>query len=205
MLRAGIYDAVFAPLTSRWYSNVLMRLPDGAHLLDIGVGTARALTNNAALLREKRLKVTGIDIDADYLESARQRLCRAELEDVVSVKRESVYDHHDGPYDAAYFSASFMLLAEPERALRQVSNVLKADGRMFFTQTFNTTRSSLLEVAKPLLKKVTTIEFGRVTYEDEFLHTLQDSDVQLLEFVSMSSNPLHSYCLAVATPRAAAH
>lgn len=202
MVRSAIYDVLLAPLTARWYREVLKRLPEHAELLDIGVGTAGALARNAELLWSRRLRVTGIDIDAEYITRARQRIHEAGLDGAVRVALESVYDHCGGPYDVAYFSASFMLLDRPEEALRHVASLLKPDGLILFTQTFNDRRSRLVEIAKPLLVKLTTVEFGRVTYEDEFLRCLNAGGLTLKELVVMNASAGHSFRLAVAAPRA---
>lgn len=201
MLRGLIYDAFFQPLTSRWYREVLERLPDGATLLDVGIGTGGALADNAHLVRQKRLRITGIDIDPDYIERAHKNVRNAGLADHVEMRLESVYDHNHREYDAVYFSASFMMLPEQKRALQHVSRMLKPGGRVFFTQTFSERRSRLLEKTKPLLKKLTTIEFGRVTYEQDFVHTLQEGGLQLEELTVIDVTIGLSYRIAVATLR----
>lgn len=201
MFRSAVYDFMLAPLTARWYREVLKRIPPRAHLLDVGIGTAAALLRNATVIRARHLRVTGIDIDADYIARARQRVSEHALDAHVELRLESVYDHRGGPYDAVYFSASFMLLRRPEDALRNVGALLKPGGRILFTQTFNDRRSRLIEIAKPLLGKFTSVEFGRVTYEDEFLRTLHRGGLALEELVVMSANAGHSFRLAVAAPR----
>ena len=108
----------------------------------------------------------------------------------------------DTPYDAAYFSASLMLLPDPVAALRHVTGRLSPGGRLYFTQTFHHARSPLRERFKPLLRHVVTIDFGRVTYEDEFRGVLDAAGLVLGESVTMGSTRTSSYCLAVATPAA---
>jgi cyclopropane fatty-acyl-phospholipid synthase-like methyltransferase len=180
---------------------VIDRLPIGARLLDVGIGTGGALARNADRVRARDLRVVGVDIDPDYVARCRRRLAAAELSDRVEVRLQSVLDHTGGPYDAVYFSASFMLLPDPAGALRHVSGLLAPEGRVFFTQTFQDRPSRLLEKAKPLLKRVTTIEFGRVTYEDDFRRTVADGGLELLELVTMQRRGSRSYRLAVGAPR----
>ncbi|WP_227368491.1 class I SAM-dependent methyltransferase [Halomonas sp. M20] len=199
-MRSFIYDTLILKLTSRWYAEVLQRVPVGAALLDVGIGTAGALLANAETVTRKRLQVTGIDIDADYIKSARRRLAASSLADHAEVLLESVYDHHGGPYDAVYFSASFMLLPDPEQALRHCCALLCPGGRIFFTQTIQKRPSRWMERFKPVLKRVTSIDFGHVTYEEAFKAQLSATGLKLEEFVFLSHHGSRASCLAVARP-----
>ncbi|MEJ3658736.1 class I SAM-dependent methyltransferase [Actinomycetes bacterium KLBMP 9759] len=187
-------------MTTDWYREVLHRLPVGAHMLDVGIGTGAALARCAEQVRAKDLTVTGLDIDADYFERCVREVAKAGLVDRVTPLLASVYDHRGGPYEAVYFSASLMLLPDPVAAIEHVAAQLRPDGRIYATQTFQHRRSPLLERVKPLAKRVTTIEFGRVTYEDEFRRTFADAGMELLELHTMSRNRNNSFRLAVATP-----
>lgn len=200
MIRSLIYDTLILRLTSRWYAEVLERVPQGAALLDVGIGTGGALLANAALVKQKGLRVTGIDIDADYVEHARRRLRDSPLRDRVEVRLESVYDHHGGPYDAVYFSGSFMLLPQSEQALRHCGALLVPLGRIFFTQTIQMQRARWMELLKPMLKRVTSIDFGRVTYQDEFKAQIRAAGLELEELTTLARHGSRASCIAVATP-----
>jgi len=199
-LRAWIYDKAIVSLTSGWYASVLGRLPDGARLLDVGIGTGSALARNSELLHAKSIHVTGVDIDADYIKRAGRVVAKMGLEDRVRVLLESIYDHDDGPYDAVYFSASFMLMPDPAAVLRHISTLLVDDGLIFFTQTFQEKPSPFMEKAKPLLKKVTTIEFGSVTYERDFRDTVAAGGVEIVDWQSLGHHGSRSYRMAVGRP-----
>lgn len=201
MLRSLIYDALILRLTTRWYAAVLERLPEEAALLDVGVGTAGALAANAETVRRKGLRITGIDIDADYIDRAQRRLVEESLCAHAEARLESIYNHHGGPYDAIYFSASFMLLPEPKRALRHCTALLTPGGRLYFTQTIQQRPSPGMEWLKPMLKRLTSIDFGRVTYEEEFKAQLAAADLRLDEFTTLSRHGSRASCLAVARPR----
>lgn len=197
MIRSFIYDTFILRLTSRWYAEVLGRVPEGAALLDVGIGTAGALLANAKLVEQKGLCVTGIDIDADYIARARRRLRDSPLGDHVKADLESVYDHQGGPYDAVYFSGSLMLLPEPERALRHCRALLRPGGRIYFTQAFQVQPSRWMEMVKPRLKQVTSIDFGRVTYEDDFRAQIRAAGLEVEEFSTLARFGNRADCIAV--------
>lgn len=197
-VRGWLYDRLLVGTTAAWYREVLDRLPDGASVLDVGIGTGAAMARSANLVRSKGLRIVALDIDRDYLDRCRDEMARAGLSEHVTPWLMSVYDHRGGPYDAVYFSASLMLLPDPVAAVAHVAAQLAPDGRLFATQTFQHVRSPLLERAKPLIRHVTTIDFGRVTYEDEFRRVLADAGMELMELTTMSDIRWASYRLAVA-------
>jgi len=190
-IRSWIYDTAILPLTTAWYGEVLARLPGDARLLDVGIGTGGALLAHAATLRRKRIRVVGVDVDEDYVRRCRDRVAAAGLAEVVDVRLESVTEHRGGPYDAVYWSGSFMLMPDPVGALQHVRTLLAPSGAMYFTQTFERDRSKLAEIAKPLLRWVTTIDFGRVTYEEEFRARVAAGGLDLVELVELDSDRSH--------------
>ena len=196
--RARIYDRAIVGLTAGWYRAVLQRLPTGCRLLDIGIGTGSALLANAEMLSAKDIHVTGVDIDRAYVDRCNAAVAARGLSDRIRARLESIYDHRGGPYGAAYFSASFMLLPDPPAALRHVASLLAPQSHIYFTQTFEHHPSRLVERVKPLLRVVTTIDFGRVTYEPEFRAALAAGGVELEELVTLQAGARRSSVLAVA-------
>lgn len=199
-MRSAIYDFLITRMTARWYAEALERMPDGARVLDVGIGTGGALLANAARVRRKRLQVTGIDIDGDYVRRARRRLQGSTLADRVAVLQESVDEHQGGPYDVVYFSASFMLLPDPEHALRHCTGRLAPGGRFLFTQTIQRRPARWVEVLKPLLRRLTTIDFGHVTYEADLRARLAAADLVLEEWTVLAAHGSRAYCLLAASP-----
>lgn len=201
MIRSFIYDTLILRLTAPWYAEVLNRVPEGSTLLDVGIGTAGALLANADLVKHKGFCVTGIDIDADYIERARGRLEGSVLKDCANARLESIYDHRGGPYDAVCFSGSFMVLPEPEKALRHCHLLLNADGRIYFTLTVQRQSAPWMEILKPMLKWVTSIDFGRVTYEKVFRAQLQSAGFEVEEFTALAPRENRAAHVVVARVR----
>ncbi|MBW1878883.1 MAG: class I SAM-dependent methyltransferase [Deltaproteobacteria bacterium] len=200
-MKAWIYDRALLSLTTGWYREVLLRVPTGSRILDVGIGTGGALASNASLLIERDLHVTGVDIDPDYVNRCRRRMVRAGLEERVDTRLLSIYDYEETGFDAAYFSASFMLLPDRERAVRHVNGLLAPGARVFFTQTFQKRRSRVLEAMKPMLRALTTVDFGEVTYEDDFLAVLASAGLRVTETDTLGGRGDWSYRLVVAAPR----
>lgn len=199
-MRAWIYNKALMGLTPHWYENVLTRVPHGARLLDVGIGTGEALLRNTALIREKELQIQGVDIDEDYMKFCQKNIEENGMETQIQARCESVYDHAEKPYDGVYFGASFMLLPDPPKALHHVASLLSENGRLYFTQTFHDKKAPIMEKVKPLLHRVTTIHFGKVTYEEDFRSVIEDAGMTLEHLDVMGTSGKTSYRIAVVVP-----
>ncbi len=190
-------------MTMKWYRSVLEDLAPGTRVLDVGIGTGGAIVGNADLVKGLDLRIDGVDIDPDYVKSATKALAKAGLSSHVSVALESIYDHRGGPYDAVYFAASFMLMPDPQGALRHVMTLLTPTGRVYFTQTFQEKRSPVLEKVKPMLVRVTTIDFGRVTYEADFLRVVAEAGMEVIDNHTLHRRGSQSFRRVVGRPKPA--
>lgn len=93
-----------------------------------------------------------------------------------------------------------MIMPDNVKALKHASSLLKPNGRIFITQTIQTQRSKTVEVVKPLLKYLTTIDFGNVTYENELMQTFNEAGLTVLDnraIADSSMDSLRSYRLFV--------
>jgi hypothetical protein len=116
---------------------------------------------------------------------AKNAVAKANLDDYITVVDGSVYDaerlqsqlstipgdnqrHANTPrFDAIYFSGSFSLLPDMPGALTAVMPLLtKETGRIYITQTYQRYAPPLLGYLKPLLRYITTIDFGQLVMEE---------------------------------------
>lgn len=135
----------------------------------------------------------------------------------IAVICKSVYDHDlleaanaaagmpfGALFDAVYFSGSFSLLPDPSRALRHASQLLSPGGAVYITQTFQRSPSRILAVVKPLLKFVTTIDFGRLMLEAEVARVCDAGGMLIVErrpIIGSVNNRLQTALLVVCRPR----
>jgi ubiquinone/menaquinone biosynthesis C-methylase UbiE len=182
-------------MTKRWYEEVICRLPENAHVLDVGIGTGSALICNADKVLEKKLDWTGVDIDSNYVKYCSDALRESSLCNVSSVLQADIYDSNNLSallcsstkkrgkktplFDAVYFSGSFSLLPQPAIALQIAKGVLRPGGKVYVTQTFQHKSFPLLGLIKPALKYLTTIDFGKLTFAKDVSEIIRNSGLTL--------------------------
>ncbi|KAH9120857.1 hypothetical protein LEN26_010939 [Aphanomyces euteiches] len=194
ILRGKLYDFVFVGLSTGWYREVLDLLPQKSRMLDVGIGTGMALIHNKELVEKKEIFVDGVDYDADYIVDCKKNVRDHKLDASIHVHHGSIYDYTSPtPYDAVYFSASLMIMPDPVQALKHTASLLNATGRIYVTQTIQTQKSWITEVGKPLLKFITTVDFGNVTYEDDLARTVDAAGLKIVLNQAISGSSLDSW------------
>jgi ubiquinone/menaquinone biosynthesis C-methylase UbiE len=198
---ARIYDAVIIHMTETWYADVFVKigkLIQEQHrvslsnkdikpyrLLDIGIGTATALIRRKEDVLALGLEVVGVDYNAGYVKAAKISLAEKELDQQVQVHCCSIYDakvvDEMEKFDAAYFSGSFSLMPDPLAALHVAAKYVKKGGHIYISQTFQKRSVPCLSCIKPLMKYVTTIDFGQLFFEAELVDVLKQSKYEILE------------------------
>eukprot|EP00756_Hemistasia_phaeocysticola_P040701 Hpha_TRINITY_DN16877_c2_g6::TRINITY_DN16877_c2_g6_i1::g.153231::m.153231 len=186
LFAADVYDIVIVKMTAKWYAAVLNRLDEGSRVLDIGIGTASALCVHSKTLQQRRHTFVGVDYDAAYIKKANQVAARAAVSDRLRLHCKSVYDDDlrkatGDNFDAVYFSGSFTLMPDPVGALKATAGLLKPGGKIYITQTYQKRHTPVLGWLKPMLKYLTTIDFGQLTYETDIAKILKDSGMTVEE------------------------
>ncbi|KAG5500547.1 hypothetical protein JKF63_03641 [Porcisia hertigi] len=214
--RSQVYDMCIGPMTSRWYREVLLECPMNSLMLDIGIGTATSLIANRDIVVSKQMMVTGVDYDLAYVQSAQANVaaCGGRLRDVVTIEQADIHDYnksHKEKFDIIYFSGSFMILPSKVSALQHCVQMLRSPVsrvpggcNIFFTQTFEK-RTMISQYVTPLVKRllraITTIDFGEVTYEDEFRAVLEKADVEIVRVKPIKDSLYRTQVVVMARPR----
>jgi hypothetical protein len=91
---------------------------------------------------------------------------------------------------------------EREAVLQKAITSLSKNGQrtVYFTQTHQRHHSTLVASIKPLLKWVTTIDFGKITYEDDFVKTLSEAGLTITERKELYTSRNRAMVLIVAKP-----
>ena len=103
----------------------------------------------------------------------------------MTVIHESIYDYNTSlntKFDAIYFSSSLMIMPDPIKALTHCVSMFKFNnkGIIYITQTFEEKEYNF-EFIKPLLKFIITIDFGNVTYYNDFMDTIAKAKLKIVE------------------------
>lgn len=196
VIRATIYDFVITKMTSVWYRAVLEGIPDNSRVLDVGIGTGASLLANKDIIKRKNLTFVGVDYDDDYVERCQSLIKSNSMQSSITVFSQSFYDFgkvgltaKQAPFDVVYFSGSLMIMPDPVGALAHAVSLLKDRKKncVYTTQTFEQTKNPLMEVIKPLLKFITTIDFGRVTYEKDFHESVRLAGMRIVSDTTMNA------------------
>mmetsp|Transcript_23525 Transcript_23525/g.20430 ORF Transcript_23525/g.20430 Transcript_23525/m.20430 type:complete len:241 (+) Transcript_23525:41-763(+) len=181
-LPATIYDSFFTKPISRYtyyslYDRIEKDLPKIKRILDVGTGTGVALGSIIDKI-PRATHITGIDINKDYIKHAKKLFSAYEN---VTVRHQDFYDLESSSekYDMIVLGSSFMLMPDPKKALEIVKSLLAENGKVYFLMTLYNEKKPLAEKVKPLLKYFTTIDFGKATYENEFIELLKASNLDI--------------------------
>jgi 2-polyprenyl-3-methyl-5-hydroxy-6-metoxy-1,4-benzoquinol methylase len=183
-MKNRLYQLLINRATNECYRNCLYYVPNDCRLLDVGIGNGLMIETFHPLIKSKRLRITGIDIDLDYLRHCRELIQKHQMEDYIDVGQGSVETYappNPGCFDFILFTMSFMLVRDPSSVLRRAKDWLKPGGEIVFVQAMFKRRSRFVDLIKPKLKYLTTVDFGRAIYEEDFFALLRESRLSVKE------------------------
>jgi phosphatidylethanolamine/phosphatidyl-N-methylethanolamine N-methyltransferase len=132
---AGVYDGVFGGISAigrRRAVELVNRLP-GERVLEVGVGTGLALPRYA-----KNKRITGIDLSAEMLAHARERVATGELANVESLHEmdaeATAFDDDSFDIAVAMFVAS--VVPNAKQLLKEIRRVVRPGGNILFVNHF---------------------------------------------------------------------
>ena len=133
-----------------------------------------------------------ISIDNVNIYDGKERI----LELATTSKFDATVNSNGQFLDAVYFSGSFSLLPDPVKALQLVStfvkkkeegggtndtNEKKKGGGIYITQTYQRRTPFFMPYVKPILKYITTIDFGQLVSEEDIMQTFKESGLKVVK------------------------
>lgn len=189
MIRPLLYDMLFGlPLevaTPNLYRIFLNHIEENSKVLEVGIGTGLTLEKNADIIKSKNIQIHGIDVDDSYLTACRLKIAKTDLHNHVTLELNNILDveltvNH---YDYVLFMESYPVIPREslELIVRRLQRIVKPSGRITFIH--NLIEKNEWSIGRALiktnLKKVTTIDFGRLIVRADFEKWCIDAGLQL--------------------------
>ncbi len=132
---APIYDAVFGPILHQGRKRIVqgMDCQPGERILEVGVGTGLSLP-----LYPRNVDVTGIDVSADMLKRARERVRRRGLGNVEAIREMDALnmDFPDARFDRTVVMYVVSCVEDVRRLIDEIRRVTKPGGEIFIVNHF---------------------------------------------------------------------
>ncbi|MDF1660792.1 MAG: class I SAM-dependent methyltransferase [Planctomycetota bacterium] len=175
-----VYNLFLSKLTPLAYKQFFDLVEPKSSILDIGVGNGLMLKTLHKRVKELELTIHGVDLSEKYLKQCRKLIKKYDLTKQMRVENLDFLaaDFGETKYDIVFFSQSFPLIDDKAGALEKAKAILAPGGKMIFCQTMQSDHAPVMEFIKPKLKYVSTIDFGRVTYETAYEKLLADAKLK---------------------------
>lgn len=184
LMRNCLYKWIIHDATNYCYSNCLDYFHNNSSILDVGIGNGLMLKTYHPLIKAKGLSIIGLDINKSYLNHCDELIHTYGLYRYIRIRNKPVeiYEPEEETlFDFILFSMSFMLMHDQRQVIDRVKAWLKPNGKIVFFQTFFKGKFRIMEIIKPRLKYITSIDFGMVTYETDFKALLKDKKLKIIE------------------------
>jgi phosphatidylethanolamine/phosphatidyl-N-methylethanolamine N-methyltransferase len=148
---AGFYNTLFGPVLQPGRKAVIEALDckPGHRVLEVGVGTGLALD-----LYPEGVKVVGIDVSAEMLEKARQRVAKRKFKHVEALLEmdAEAMSFADASFDRIVAMYVLPVVPNPGRLLAELHRVCKPDGEIYLVNHVRSDNPVIGAVEKSLAR-----------------------------------------------------
>lgn len=184
-LRCLIYNYTIGYFYTRIITRkVLDSLPDGSRILDIGIGTGYVYSKNSNLIKQKKLEIVGIDIDAEYINYARQTVKLANLEQHIKLINNDIYcvDSDDmalKSFDYVMFSDSYAVIPNVHDMITFCERYLKQDSssKIVVVSTLFDRFNKYVSWIKRHIVYVSTVDYGSMMIKSDLEKYLEERKI----------------------------
>jgi phosphatidylethanolamine/phosphatidyl-N-methylethanolamine N-methyltransferase len=148
---ASVYDAVFGPVLHAGRKAVVeaLGLRAGERVLEVGVGTGLSLP-----LYPRDVRITGVDVSAEMLDKARERVARSRLANVDALLEMDAENmtFADASFDKVVAMYVVSVVENPAKLLEELHRVCKPDGEIFIVNHVRSDNRFIAAVEKSLAR-----------------------------------------------------
>jgi len=177
-IRSNIYNKTVGYFyTYKIMKKVFESLPDDSKILDVGIGTGYTYSKNSKLIKQKNFSIVGVDIDPEYIRSAKCAISESNIEKNVKLVLQDIYtvssDSKDIPlnsFDYVIFSDSYAVIPNVHDMITFCERFLKLDNlsaRMVVVSTLFDKYNDRISWIKNRLIYVTTVDFGSMMLKSD--------------------------------------
>lgn len=201
-IRQFFYDMTFGDKglptsSSNIFRKFLENLPEGSSVLDVGVGTGVYFCDEdcADLIKKKKIRIHGIDINKKDIRTAKKNLTKRDLSAFVRVEFKNLFDIQQFElYDIVLFSESYPVI-EPGLMIAMLRHTVKKRGfkkTVAFLNSIERPVSPANRFLKPLLKYAFFgIDFGRVVTFADMRSTLTAGGLTDIKFEFLATSTIN--------------
>lgn len=188
-IRDFLYDYFLGPQvgdasTSVLYGKVIDCLPDNCRILDVGFGNGSCVIDNLDKIKEKNIKIDGIDIDKDYIAAANSKISNANAHSWVTATEMNMLDINDNfEWDFVLFSESYPVIPRDlmSELMIKATRLTKEDDSILFMHNLCDHPTRLGRILKSTACYTLLVDFGRYTSMKEFEEHLSECGLEISE------------------------
>jgi phosphatidylethanolamine/phosphatidyl-N-methylethanolamine N-methyltransferase len=165
---APVYDLVFGPVFRAGRRAAIAAAESiGGRILEVGVGTGLSLPGYAS-----GNSVYGVDISAEMLRKAHERVARMRLDHVegLAVMDAESLDFPDSSFDVVVAQYVVTAVPNPEKALDEFARVLRPGGEIVITSRIGADAGLRAAVEKRLMPVTSRLGFRTEFPWERYLH-----------------------------------
>lgn len=170
--------------TSVLYGKTIDTLPDNCTILDIGFGNATCALNNLEKLKSKGIRVDGVDIDEDYINSAKNKISNLKAEKWITATKMDMLDISDElKWDFVLFSESYPVIPRElmSEFMHKAKKLTNRDDGILFMHNLCDHPTWIGDWCKRHSPYLLGVDFGRYTSEKEFEEHLKECGLEITE------------------------